>query len=332
MRAAVVVLSWNAADEALACLASLAAQERPADRTIVVDNASADGSADRIAAAFPAAELFRNPRNLGFSGGMNVALRALLGEPAPPDVAVLLNQDTAADPGWLAGLLAPLADGSVGAVGSKIRFPGGALQHAGAALEWPRAIVRHVGWGEADEGQYDAPRDYELLTGAALALRLGALAEVGVFDEGYAPAYYEDADLCWRLWRAGHRLVYAPAATLAHQESHSTRDTVTRMAYYHRGRLRYVVKRLPIDELTAVFAPAEEAYLAAHAAAPEGRALRWAYAEALSALPETLAARASFHPPEPRAADAIREMLLGLQRTQSRALYASALATAATLR
>jgi GT2 family glycosyltransferase len=331
MKAAVIVLSWNAAPELAACLDALARQHRPPERTLVVDNASADGSAAMVAARFPAVELIRNSRNLGFSGGMNVGLRALLAGPGRPDAAVLLNQDTAVDPGWLEALLAPLADRSVGAVGSKIRFEDGRLQHAGAVIEWPLGLVRHVGWGEPERGQYDEERDYELLTAAAIALRLEAVEAVGLFDEGYAPAYFEDVDLCWRLRRAGHRLVYAPAATLAHQESHSTRDELTRMAYYHRGRLRYLLKRCPLEELADAFLAAEAAYVARRAAAPEGRALRWAYAETLSALPAILAARAPYHVEQP-AGDALREMLIALQRAHAAALYQGALASAAALR
>ena len=333
MRAAVIVLSWNAAPELAACLDALGRQSRPPERTLVVDNASLDGSAAMVAARFPTTELIRNPRNLGFSGGMNVGLRALLDGPGRPDVAVLLNQDTEVDPGWLEALLAPLAaDGRAGAAGSKIRFADGRLQHAGATIEWPLGLVRHVGWGEPDQGQYDEERDYDLLTAAAIALRLSALQEVGLFDEGYAPAYFEDVDLCWRLRRAGQRLVYAPGATLAHQESHSTRDELARMAYYHRGRMRYLLKRCALPELAGPLLSAESAYAARRANAPEGRALRWAYAETLGSLPAIVAARAPFHPEQPTEIEPLRALLLHLQHTQSQALYNGALATAADLR
>ena len=62
-------------------------------------------------------------------------------------------------------------DQRLGAAGCKIRYPDGTLQHAGVELEWPRAIVQHVGWHAPDDGQYDTPRDYEYVTGAAIARR-----------------------------------------------------------------------------------------------------------------------------------------------------------------
>ncbi|MBP1464700.1 glycosyltransferase family 2 protein [Candidatus Chloroploca sp. M-50] len=315
MRVAVLVLSWNAADALCACLAAVLRQQRPADKLLVVDNASADASVARVATTFPEVEILVNARNLGFAGGMNVGLRSLLAASPPFDVAVLLNQDTLVDPGWLAGLLAPLDEPQVAAVGSKIRYPDGRLQHAGALLEWPLGLVRHVGLGEPDQGQYESLRDYELLTGAALALRLSALVEVGLFDEGFWPAYYEDVDLCWRLARARYRLVYAPAATLTHQESHSTRDEVTRMTYYHRGRLRYLFKRITVDQLTRSFLPAEMTYLATRIASPEARALRRAYADIRDTVAELCAAHAFFHPDESDISTHLPAILARVQHT-----------------
>lgn len=328
MRVAVIVLSWNAADALLPCLAAVLRQSRPSDKLLVVDNASADASIAQVAATLPEVEILANSRNLGFAGGMNVGLRHIIAASPPFDVAVLLNQDTLVDPGWLAGLLAQFDEPQVAAVGSKIRYPDRRLQHAGALLAWPLGLVRHVGWGETDQGQYESPRDYELLTGAALALRLAALVDVGLFDEGFWPAYYEDADLCWRLVRVGYRLVYAPAATLAHQESHSTRDEVTRMAYYHQGRLRYLLKRLSLAELSEAFAPAEALYCAARCATPEERALRWAYAQTLAHMHDIVAARMPFHLNEHAAHARIVSLLRRLQQVPAQTHYYAALTSA----
>jgi GT2 family glycosyltransferase len=317
MRAAVLVLSWNAADALLACLTSLAAQQRPPELTLVVDNGSHDGAADQVAAAFPSATLIRNPRNLGFAGGMNTGIRALQALPEPPDAVVLLNQDTLLDPGWLAAILAPLeADPAVGAVGCKIRYPDGRLQHAGITLD-ERSIVRHLGWHEPDRGQYDVEQRCDYVTGAALALRMSALATVGLLDEGYTPAYFEDLDLCWRLRHGGYRVIYAPKATLAHQESLSLRDEVSRSAFYNRSRLRFVLKSYPLATLEG-FLGKELAFLSQHIGIDEGRVLRWAYAETWLALEELLAARRAIEPALPASAAAtMHALLVELHRGQA---------------
>lgn len=329
MNSAVIVLTWNGGDEALACLGRLAALDPAPAAVLVVDNASADGTADRVAAAFPQFALIRNGRNLGFAGGMNTGIRALLAQAAPPDLIILLNQDTLVDAGWLAAIAAPFAEPAVGAVGCKIRYPDGTIQHAGVALDWPRALARHVGWHEPDTGQHDAARDVELLTFAAVALRAEALGRVGLLDEGYGPAYFEDLDLCRRLRQAGYLLRYEPRATLVHQESSSLRDDLARSARYNHGRLRFVLKSYSLDDLLGPFAAAETAFVRLHGHDPEGRALRWAYAETLAALPALLAERRAREPELAAGAEgALHDLLAGLRRELADHFYRRARACA----
>lgn len=329
MSAAVIVLTWNGGAAALACLDSLVALDPAPDTVVVVDNGSADRTADRVAQRFPAFTLIRNERNLGFAGGMNAGLRALLGRADPPGAIALLNQDTLVDAGWLGAIVAPFADPAVGAVGCKIRYPDGTLQHAGATLDWPRAVARHVGWHEPDAGQHDTPRAVEQVTFAAVALRAEALSRVGLLDEGYGPAYFEDVDLCRRLRLAGYALRYEPRATLVHQESSSLRDELGRSARYNYGRLRYVLKSYSLTDLRGPFAAAELAFLREHAHNPEGRALRWAYSETLAALPGLVAARRELEPDLPAGAEAaMHELLAGLRRALAHTLYRRAAACA----
>jgi len=162
MNSAVIVLTWNGGAEAIACLQRVHQLDPAPDIVLVVDNDSQDGTPDQVAALFPTFLLIRNPRNLGFAGGMNIGIRTLLDQNPPPDVIILLNQDTLVDPGWLGAIIAPFADPVVGAVGCKIRYPDGTIQHAGLTLDWPLALPRHVGRDEPDRGQYDTPRDVNL--------------------------------------------------------------------------------------------------------------------------------------------------------------------------
>ncbi len=118
--ATVVVVTWNGAALLPACLDALAAQDLPAGswRTVVVDNASADGTLSLLRRDFPDVEVVANPRNDGFAGGNNVALRRV-----DTPFAVLLNNDARPEPDWLRNLLAPFEhDARLGAVTSKILF------------------------------------------------------------------------------------------------------------------------------------------------------------------------------------------------------------------
>lgn len=297
MSVAVLILTWNAVDASLECLKSVTRQSLAPDHILVVDNASQDTTVEHICSQFPDVQVLRNVQNLGFAVGMNVGIKALQELATPPDIVVLLNQDTQVAPEWLQAISAPFAeDAQIGAVGCKLRYPDGTLQHAGAFLEWPRAIAQHVGWHERDTGQYDQRQEYETMTGAALALRMAALQEVGLFDPGFSPAYYEDTDLCWRLRRHGYRIVYEPQAVVTHHESSSIPDAVTRSRYYNRGRLCFVLKTYTFEDIIGPFAASEQAFIHEHGYSQEARALRWAYVETLVHLPEILTARQSFYP------------------------------------
>lgn len=317
MKTAVLILTWNGNDTAPACVQAVVEQQHTPDVLLVVDNASTDGTVATLRDVHPDLMLIENERNLGFSQGMNVGLLALQQMELSPDVVVLLNQDTVPDPTWLAAIVAPLrADPQVAAVGCKIRYPDGLLQHAGVTLEYPRAVAHHVGSGQTDSGQYDEATTYPAVTGAALALRMSALQAVGLFDVGYTPAYYEDADLCWRLRHAGYTVLYQPTATLVHHESLSIRQPVVRSQYYNRGRLRYVLKTLPVDEILGAFAAAEQAFITLHLHPQEARALRWAYIETLLNLDGILRARTPLHTPvSPAEAVAVEAMLLDCKQT-----------------
>ncbi|MDW8148892.1 MAG: glycosyltransferase [Roseiflexaceae bacterium] len=299
MRSAVLVLTWNGGAEAIACLQRVRQLDPAPDVVLVVDNDSHDGTPDQIAALFPAFTLIRNSRNLGFAGGMNVGIRALLAHDPPPDIIVLLNQDTLVDREWLGAITVPFADPGVGAVGCKIRYPDGTIQHAGLTLDWPLALSRHIGRYEPDRGQYDAPRNVKFITFAAVALRRQALERVGLFDEGYHPAYFEDADLCVRLRRAGYRIRYEPRATLIHREATSQRDRLAHSALFHYGRLRFVCKTYPFDEITGPFAEAERILIERLVRFSEERALRWAYDRALTTLSDILRTRREIDPDPP---------------------------------
>lgn len=316
MRSAVIVLTWNGGAEAIACLHRVSQLNPAPDIVLAVDNDSHDGTPDQIAALFPSFTLIRNAHNLGFAGGMNVGIRALLAHDPPPDIIVLLNQDTLVDREWLGAITAPFDDPEIGAVGCKIRYPDGTIQHAGLALDWPLALSRHVGRYEPDRGQYDAPRDVEYITFAAVALRRQALEHVGLFDEGYYPAYFEDVDLCVRLRRAGYRIRYEPRATLVHREATSQQDRLTHSALFHHGRLRFVFTTYTIDEITGPFAEAERLLIERLVRVSEERALRWAYDRILSALPGILHARREIDPDPPSdALIRLRTLLFALQRT-----------------
>ncbi|GAA4620092.1 glycosyltransferase family 2 protein [Saccharopolyspora hordei] len=201
-----VVVTWRGRDHIEACLDAVAAQDRP-HRTLVVDNASDDGTAALLAAHPSAPEVLRLPRNLGYAGGIAAALSHV----RTPYVA-WLNDDAAPGPGWLAALESALdADGSAAAATSVLRTADGRTQSAGVRLT-------------ADGHGADAPdasgEVFGFCGGAAL-VRTAALRSAGGVPAHFF-CYYEDTDTSWRLRLAGHRIVSVPEAVAAHLHGATT--------------------------------------------------------------------------------------------------------------
>lgn len=156
----------------------------------------------------PARVVVRNDTNLGFAHACNQGAEAAHG-----DVLVFLNVDTEPQPGWLPPLVAPLADPTVGATGSRLVYPSGEVQHAGIEF------FRHKKDLAARNVLEDLPsRDVEGVTGACFAIRAEVFNEIGWFDEGYWNGY-DDVDLSLMVRAAGYRIRYVHESTVVHHES-----------------------------------------------------------------------------------------------------------------
>ena len=287
--ASVIVLAWNGIDYLETCLNSILAQEHASFEVIVVDNGSKDGSPDFVQQHFPQVKLIRNDRNLGFAAGNNVGLRAANG-----DILVLLNQDTEVQPSWLAALVHTFSDPGIGLVGCKLLYPDGTIQHAGGFLQGARSETSHKGRHMVDDGQLDRLVDADFVTGAALGISRSALATVGLLDEAFFPAYYEDIDWCYRTRAAGFRVVYEPRAVAVHHESTTTESSsYAQKLALSQGRLRFVFKHHPLDRLVNDFFPAELEWVGATDRNEDIMAIRRAYLHTMLHLPDILAFRHS---------------------------------------
>jgi GT2 family glycosyltransferase len=220
-----VVLNWNGAADTVALLSSLERSRVPLGwrlRTLVVDNASTDGSPEKITAAYPSVEMIRNPSNLRFAGGNNPGIRHALESGA--DAVMLLNNDTEVDPAMIERLLLALEqDPSAGAASPLVYFgpPSNRIWYAGGRLMPWLGHASHRGLRERDEGQYRAVEPTGYLTGCCLLATAAAWKRVGLLDERYF-IYAEDADWSLRARAAGFRLLFVPTARLWHKVSAST--------------------------------------------------------------------------------------------------------------
>ena len=291
-RVTAVVVSFNTRDDLRRCLASLRAHAGLPCEVVVVDNASADASADMVRAEFPEARLIRNRENVGFSRANNQGLREAAGA-----YVLILNSDAELAPGALPALVALLdARPRVAAVGPRTLNPDGTVQVSfGPALtpvaEWrQRRLVRGVerrdpaALAEA-EAHAAVEREPDWVSGSCLLARKDALDSVGGFDESFF-LYEEDVDLCLRLRRAGWTVVFTPAAAVVHHLGRSMQTDPARVRLeYHRSHLRYYRKHngalLSAALRAFIGAGAAVGWLAAAGPGPERRGRRRLHARTL---------------------------------------------------
>lgn len=165
-------------------------------------------------------KLLRNKKNLGFLRNCNRAVKKVRGK-----YLVLLNNDTSVQAGWLAALVSLAEqDEKVGLVGSKLIYPDGRLQEAGGII-WRDGSGWNYGRGDdAAKPEYNYVKETDYCSAACVLIRKTAWQKAGGFDEQFAPAYYEDTDLAFRLRKLGYKVLYQPQAVVVHEEgiSHST--------------------------------------------------------------------------------------------------------------
>ncbi len=218
----IVVLTWNGKDDTLECLRSLRDVTYSNFKILVVDNASADGTAAAVIEEFPDVEVVINKSNLRFAGGNNVGIQKALDHGAK--YIMLLNNDTVVEKNFLNNLLDAAEKNSfVGMAGPKIFFHDDPrrIWYAGGKIEWWKGWISHVGVRQIDNGQYNIQSETDYITGCCVLVKSEVIQQIGMLDESYY-IYGEDADWCIRTARAGYILLYVPAAVVWHKLSVSS--------------------------------------------------------------------------------------------------------------
>jgi GT2 family glycosyltransferase len=224
-----------------ACLDSIARTPAGASyELIVADDHSTDRTPEMLAKV-RGIRLLVNPENLGFLRTVNRAARAARGT-----WIALLNNDTRVTSGWLGELkrsfdLFPEA----GLVGAQLLFPDGRLQEAGGTV-FRDGTASHYGRHKHPERpEYSFARRVDYCSAACVLIRRTLWEQLGGFDERYAPAYYEDTDLAFRVRQAGHEVIYQPACRVVHYEgiSHGKPGTISKASSYRTANQARFLER-----------------------------------------------------------------------------------------
>lgn len=184
---------------------------------IVVDDCSRDETLFAGFVASGAVQFVRNTKNQGFVRSCNAGAARARGK-----YLFFLNNDTLVRPNWLDELVLTFDNvPNVGIVGSKLLFENGSLQEVGGII-W--RLGDGWNWGrqaDSNDPRFCYMRDCDYVSGAALMLERELFKQLNGFDECYAPAYYEDTDLCFRVRAAGKRVLVQTASEIVHLEGMS---------------------------------------------------------------------------------------------------------------
>ncbi|MBI2954150.1 MAG: glycosyltransferase family 2 protein [Chloroflexi bacterium] len=254
MDVSIIIVSWNVQGLLRNCLRSVyrsLADSSIRAEVIAVDNNSVDGSAAMVAREFPQATLIRNVDNLGFTRANNQGLARAEGR-----YALLLNPDAELTPGALGALLEYAESRpEVGVVGPKLVFGDGSVQSSRrrfptlmTGLIESTVLQRFVPDHPALRRYYvlDVPNDraqeVDWVVGACLLVRREALSKVGAFDERFF-MYSEELDLCYRIKKAGWKVIYFPEAQVVHHEARSSEQNLMgRNIYFHDSKCKFFGK------------------------------------------------------------------------------------------
>ncbi|WGD38080.1 glycosyltransferase [Lysinibacter sp. HNR] len=214
----VVLINYKGVDDTIEAISNLQNIDWPEEllEIIVVENASGDGSEERLRSEVSGIKLVVTEENLGFAGGCNLGVKQSTGE-----FVAFLNNDARPDSGWIREAIAVFKRSSkIGAVASKVLdWEGEKVDFISAGLTWYGMGYKPL-TGDPAPRVPDKTANVLFGTGAAMFVRREVYDELGGFDERYF-MFFEDVDLGWRLNLAGYRFVYEPSS-LAYHKHHAS--------------------------------------------------------------------------------------------------------------
>jgi O-antigen biosynthesis protein len=221
----IIIPVYNQLGYTLKCLKAIATNlaKTTLVEIIVIDDCSTDQTSEILETITPIT-LIKQPSNQGFIHSCNQGASVAKGK-----YLYFLNNDTEIQPNCLESLIEVLAqDEQVGAVGSKLIYPQGSLQEAGGLI-WQDASGWNYGRNDNPYApEYNYLREVDYCSGASLMVRKAIFESLEGFEQNFAPAYYEDTDLCFAIrHQLGLKVMYQPQSQVIHYEGISSGTSIT---------------------------------------------------------------------------------------------------------
>lgn len=250
----IIIVNWNGLDYLKTCFDSLKQQNYPNIEILLVDNASTDNSIDWVKKRAPNTRIILNQKNLGFAESNNLGFTRSKGE-----FVFFLNNDTSLHKNAIYELVSCLkSDIGVGGAQSKLLLMDRPTHYdsIGAYLT-PTGFLYHNAFGERDTAIFDKEIDLYSAKGAAMMFKKKVLKKIEIqgkiFDSEYF-AYFEETDLCHRVWLSGYRIVYAYKSIVYHKMGATSKSMNNAFIQFHsfKNRIRTYLKNFTDIELLTI--------------------------------------------------------------------------------
>lgn len=254
----IIILNWNGRIDTIACVESLRKIDYDHHNIIVVDNGSTDGLTDYLEINYPEIIIIKNNKNLGFTGGNNVAVRKAIENKS--DYILLLNNDTIVEANFLTELIKVAnKDDGIGIVQSKLLYYNDKTINSTGLLCDYFGFTWLRGRFEKDNGQYDKFTESKFFyaSGACVLINKNLCSDLysiynGIFDDVLF-AYYEDTDLSWNARLFGYKIVFCPDSICNHKEGQSTiGQNKKRVFWGFRNQIRVLLKNYSIINIILI--------------------------------------------------------------------------------
>ncbi len=235
-KVSIIVLNWNGKKFLKNCLDSLKELTYPNLEIIVVDNYSTDGSQEFVKKNYPEFTLLENKKNYGFAKGNNIGFHASSGK-----YLLFLNNDTVVNSNFLESLVEDCErDPTIGCVQPQLRLMSdkSVMDQMGSFMSF-LGFLYHYGYKKKySDKKYGKKREIFSAKGACILLPRKVLDEIGLFDEDFF-IFFEETDLCFRVWLSGHKVLYEPKSLIYHVVGG---DTIASDKYKYERRI-YLIFR-----------------------------------------------------------------------------------------